>query len=179
MEIALIILQLLFGIALFLLWKWLKELPSAIHKRQEHLFQQQLSKELELMKISHSQIQLRKIERFIDFAKLQTDILTNEDFKAKIEEEDSEAVSRLRELVVELGIGLFFFASDSTVREYGKWKVETAKEGADPYSVLNSLGQLMVSLRKDVGYEDTDLNPRDYLKMFITDWDEIESKVAT
>jgi hypothetical protein len=179
MEYVLLVFQLVLGIALFLLWQWLKQLPAAIHRQQEQLFQQQLAKELELLKIAQSQIQLQKIERFIDFAKLQTNILTNDSFKEQIQNNDPEAIAQLRGLVVELGIGLFFFASDSTVREYGVWKAESAKEKADPFAVLSGLGQLMVALRKDVGYDKTELNGGDYLKMFITDWDETKSKVET
>lgn len=179
MEYILLVLQLALGITLFLIWQWLKQLPAAIHKRQEQLFQQQLSKELELLKIAQSQIQLRKIERFMDFAKMQTDILTNDSFKEQIQNNDPEAMAQLRGLIVELGIGLFFFASDSTVREYGTWKAESAKKGADPYAVLSGLGKLMIALRKDVGYDKTELDGADYLKMFITDWDETKFKVAT
>lgn len=179
MEYVLLVFQLVLGIALFLLWQWLQQLPAAIHKQQEQIFQQQLSKELELLKIAQSQIQLRKIERFIDFAKMQTNILTNDSFKEQIRNNDAEAIAQLRGLVVELGIGLFFFASDSTVREYGIWKSESAKEQADPLAVLSGLGQLMVALRKDVGYDKTELNGSDYLKMFITDWDETKFNVAT
>lgn len=179
MEYVLLVLQLALGITLLLLWLWLKQLPAAIHKRQEQLFQQQLSKELELLKIAQSQIQLRKIERFIDFAKMQTSILTNDSFKEQIQNNDPDAIAQLRGLVVELGIGLFFFASDSTVREYGTWKTESANKGADPYALLSGLGKLMVALRKDVGYDKTELNGGDYLKMFITNWDETKSKIAT
>ena len=85
--------QVLLAIFFALAWNWIKELPAAIHKRQEQLFSQQLSKELELLKISQSQIQLRKIEKFIDFAKLQQDILTNEDFKRKIAAKDPDRKS--------------------------------------------------------------------------------------
>jgi hypothetical protein len=176
MEAILVTLQLAIGIVLLLLWQWLKGLPSAIHKRQEQSFQQQLSKELELLKIAHSQIQLRKIERFISFAKIQTDILTNEEFKKKIADNDADTIEKLRELVVELGIGLFFFASDTTVREYGKWKRETAIEGINPFVVVSQLGELMVALRKDVGYAETELDRDDYLRMFITDWDEFRNQ---
>ncbi|MBN1909636.1 MAG: hypothetical protein JW818_07855 [Pirellulales bacterium] len=179
MQYVALVVQIGIAIGLFLLWQWLKQLPAAIHKRQEQLYQQQLDRELELLKISQSQIQLRKIEKFMDFAKLQADILTNEAFKARIQKNDPKAVAQLREVVVELGIGLFFFASDSTVREYGTWKTETAQEGVDPIVVLSGLGALMVALRKDVGYEDTELRGSDYLKMFITDWDDVESKIAT
>ncbi|MAM56416.1 MAG: hypothetical protein CMN25_03690 [Salinicola sp.] len=163
--------QVLLAILFALAWSWIKELPAAIHKRQEQLFSQQLSKELELLKISQSQIQLRKVEKFIDFAKLQQDILTNEDFKRKIAAKDPIAVTRLRELVVELGIGLFFFASDETVQRYGRWKTESAVEAADPFKLLRGLGELMVALRRDVGYNETSLTSDDYLRMFITDWD--------
>jgi hypothetical protein len=179
MEYVLLVVQLALGVAILLLWNWLKGLPAAIHKRQEQLFQQQLSMELELLKIARSQIQPQKVERFIDFAKLQTDILTNEELKARIQKNAPDAVARLRELVVELGIGLFFFASDETVREYGDWKVETAKGTAEPLAVISQLGRLMIALRKDVGYEDTKLNAHDYLKMFITDWNNIKSQIAT
>jgi len=179
MEYALLTLQAALGIAIFLLWQWLKGLPGAIHKRQEQLFQQQLTKELELLKISQSQIQLNKIERFIDFAKIQTDILCNEEFNLQIENEDPQAVAKLRQLAVELGIGLFFFASDSTVREYGRWRHEPSKPGPDPFKVLEGMGNLMVALRKDVGYDQTSLAADDYLGMFITDWDDTKKQRAT
>lgn len=179
MDYLLITLQAALGIGIFLLWQWAKGLPAAIHKRQEQLFQQQLTKELELLKISQSQIQLNKVERFIDFAKIQTDILTNEEFKSQIQKEDPDAVAKLRQLAVELGIGLFFFASDSTIREYGRWKYETSKQGADPLKVLGNMGNLMVALRKDVGYNETSLVADDYLRMFITDWDDIIKPNAT
>lgn len=179
MEYLLLTLQALLGIGIFLLWHWIKGLPAAIHKRQEQLFQQQLTKELELLKISQSQIQLNKIERFIDFAKIQTDILCNEESKSQIQKGAPAAVAKLRQLAVELGIGLFFFASDSTVREYGRWKYETSKPGANPFKVLEGMGNLMVALRKDVGYDDTSLAADDYLRMFITDWDDVQKQKAT
>lgn len=168
-------LQAILVLLLFLAWNWIRGLPAAIHKRQEQLYSQQLSKELELLKISQSQIQLRKIDKFTDFAKLQQDILTNEDFKRRIAKKDPKAVAWLRELVVELGIGLFFFASDETVKRYGSWKLESAVEGADPMKMLGGLGELMVALRRDVGYNDTVLTGDDYLRMFVTDWDKIRA----
>ncbi len=179
MDYLLLALQFALGIGIFLLWQWVKDLPAAIHKRQEQLFQQQLTKELELLKISQSQIQLNKIERFIDFAKILTDILTNEEFKSQIKKESPDAIAKLRTLAVELGIGLFFFASDSTVREYGRWKYETSRQGADKFKVLENMGTLMVALRKDVGYDDTSLVADDYLRMFITDWDDIQKPNTT
>lgn len=163
MEYVLLTIQLLIGLGIFLGWLWLRQLPAAIHKRQEQLFQQQLAKEIELLKISRSEIQIRKVERFIDFAKIQTEILTDAKFKKKIEANDPKAISTLREQVVELGIGLFFFASDATIRMYADWKVASAKKGADPIQILSSLGDLMLELRKDVGYEDTYLSGADYL----------------
>ncbi len=159
-----------------LLWIWFKGLPAAIHKRQELMLSQQLSKELELLKINQSQISLRKIEKFIDFGKLQQDIFTNESFRKKIESNDPKAVAKLRELTVELGIGIFFFASDSTIKMYSQWKKETGIEGADPKKTLLGLGELMIALRKDVGYEETTLSSEDYLRMFITDWDSFAEK---
>ncbi len=78
-----------------------------------------------------------------------------------------------KEIAIELGIGLFFFASDETVKRYGKWKRDSGEEGADPMQMLYGLGELMLALRRDVGYHDTTLTSDDYLRMFITDWDRI------
>lgn len=176
MQWLLLFLQGVVAVLLYLVWQWVRALPAAIHKRQEQLFQQQLSKELELLKISQSQIQVRKLERFIDFAKLQQEILTNDEFKEKVTANDPNATARLRELAVELGIGLFFFASDETVRAYGRWKRKTAVEGANPIDVLVGVGDLMVALRQDIGYTDTTLSGDDYLRMFVTDWDDVKQQ---
>ena len=39
------------------------------------------------------------------------------------------------------------------------------------------MGNLMVVLRKDVGYDDTSLTADDYLRMFIADWDDIQGEL--
>ena len=178
MDILSLISQIITLILLIFSWGYLKGLPDALHKRQEQLFHQKLSKEIELLKISQSNIQVKKIEQFSALAKLITDLLTNDDFKKKIEDGDKEAMNKLRESAVNLGIGLFFFASDDAVREYGDWKRLTAKEGTNPFELLSLLGRLMVRLRKDVGYEDTSLNAHDYLKMFITDYESIKDRIS-
>jgi hypothetical protein len=42
--------------------------------------------------------------------------------------------------------------------------------------LLSDLGDLMLALRKDVGYSETSLTGDDYLRMFVTDWDDVRKQ---
>lgn len=172
----LLLLQVILGIMLFVAIGYVKGLPDAIHKRQEQQFQQQLDRELELLRIAQSDIQIRKTEEFLKFSKMQRRILVDKDFQEKIKQGDLAAKQELQELALELGTGLFFFASDESVRLYTKWKSDTAKGSQDPYAVLNGLGSLMVALRRDVGYADTTMTGDDFIKTFVIDWEAIVPK---
>ena len=183
MEIAIVILQMTILLGGTLAWFWLKGLPDSLHRKNEQLLQQSLNRELEgfkadlsrdleLLKISHAELQVQKTQRFIEFGKLQHKMLMDKEFLERVKNDDPQAASEIQADVLHLGIGLFFFASDEAVRDYGSWKIRSAQgelEGAD---LLRDLGRLMVVLRKDLGYSDTALSEDDYLRMFITDWDQ-------
>lgn len=68
---AVIILQVVLSVGLLLLLLWLKQLPEAMHKRQEQMLQQHLDRELEtfrgalpwISKCSRSRIPISRRER--------------------------------------------------------------------------------------------------------------------
>jgi len=186
LNIALLILQLLISIAVFLSWRWLKELPSSLHKQQQQILQYELnreledfkntlSRELEMLKINHAELQLRKTEEFINFGNLQREFLTDKTLLEKLQSGDTEAVSKIQKEILDLATGLFFFASDDTVRKYGEWKMSSSKGELNGIQLLRQFGELMVALRKDLGQKDTQLTGDNFLRLFVTDWHKYES----
>lgn len=165
-DIVILILQVLLGIAVFIVWRWIKELPAAIHKQQEQIFQHNL----DLSKISHAELQLRKTEEFIAFANLQREILADKALLKKLKSGDTEAAEKLQKQILDLSTGLFFFASDETVKKYGEWKMSSSKGELEGIELLRQFGKLMVVLRKDLGQKETSLTEDDFLRLFVTDW---------
>lgn len=185
-DTVIVVLQTALLIGLGLVGLWLKGLPDSMHRRQEQLLQKELSSEieslraslaadLELLKIAHTELQGKKSEHFIRFGNLQRKIFTDKEFLAKIEAQDPKIVNTLNSQVMELGTGLFFFASDDAVRDYGEWKVKSSRGELEGIELLRTLGKLMVVLRRDLGYVDTVLTEDDFLKLFVTDWHEYEA----
>ncbi|MCE8027691.1 hypothetical protein HOP54_03180 [Halomonas daqingensis] len=181
MDVVILLLQIGLLVGAGLIWLWLKGLPDSMHRRQEQLLQKELSSEienlratlaaeLELLKIAHTELQAKKSEHFIKFGNLQRKVLTDKDFLAKVKSQNTKAINELNSQVMELGTGLFFFASDEAVRDYGEWKTKSSRGELDGIELLRTLGKLMVVLRRDLGYVDTALTEDDFLKLFITDW---------
>jgi hypothetical protein len=185
-DIVIFILQLFLGISFYIVYRWLKELPAAIHKQQEQIFQHKLdteleniktllSKDLELLKISHAELQIRKTEEFIAFANLQREILTDKTLLNKLKSGDTKASEKLQKQILDLSTGLFFFASDETVQKYGEWKVGSIKGELEGIELLRQFGKLMVVLRKDLGQKETSLTEDDFLRLFVNDWHNYEN----
>lgn len=186
MEWFIAVTQVVLLLALYLGWRWLKALPESLHRRQEQVFQQRLkreleefrntlARELELFKISHAQLQVHKTEEFTSFTKLQQRLLTDVAFQTELKSGNRKAVDELQKAALELATGLFLFASDETVRQYRDWKIGSASGKLSGKEMLLEIGNLMVALRKDLGYQQTELKAADYLRLFITDWDTFES----
>jgi len=186
LNVLVFVLQILFGIAAVVFWGLIKKLPETIYKRHEQSFQHDLdrklesfkdslTRELELLKISHAELQIRKTEQFIEFANVQRELLTDKELLKKIESGDFEAAQKMQNHILKLATGLFFFASDETVRNYGQWKTRSITKDIEGVELLREYGELMVALRKDLGQSNTELTADDYLRLFITDWHKYEN----
>ena len=58
-------------------------------------------------------------------------------------------------------------------REYG----QSIGEGASgPVQIMELFGEMVLRVRRDVGYPDTECTPDDFLRMFIIGWDEMKQK---
>lgn len=78
-----------------------------------------------------------------------------------------------------LGIKLFFFASDETVKKYVEFRGygQKAKDpDFDASKQLILLAEIMVLIRRDLGYKDTACNIDDFFNIIITDWEDYKKK---
>jgi len=162
-------------VSLLLMWWYLKGLPKRLHDEGLASFQHALDRKLELLKIAQGELQVRKSEKFvelssffaegiIDTAKIQ-EVLKKERKNAN----DTKYIESYQKQLLDLSVTLFFFASDQTIRAYAKWR-ESGRQSSEgsPVSaqdVASLYGNLMVLIRRDLGYTDTTLSPDDFMSV--------------
>jgi hypothetical protein len=192
MDTVILILQILLAIGAWLAYLYLKQLPDTIYKvslkeielnlsKQLEEFKSSLTKEVELLKISQSQLQAHKTQEFVKLSEYFGEILTDKEKLAKILRTPKEATV-WRKNMYNLGVSLFFFASDWTIKQYIEWReqsTQTDPNNSEPKKILRLYGELMVSIRKDLGYEDTSCNADDFLRIILNDWEEYKVKVPS
>lgn len=185
MQIAILIIEFIVVLIAAFIYFYIKGLPEKLHKKNIILFEHDLSekletfksdltKEIELLKISESQLQIRKIEEFTKI----TDFLFNYMFDKKFQENLNKNPSKFNIEMTNIGSRLFYFASDETVKKYVEWKkygLEMAnKEPIDKKEsgkIIVLFADLVLLMRKDLGYKKTECTRDDFLSIFLTDWD--------
>ena len=85
--------------------------------------------------------------------------------------------------MLDLGVKLFFFASDDTVKKYIEFRhygQQRAEGNLDPYEMLKLYGQLITEIRRDLGHDKTKCDYNDFLNIMLTDWWKIsDCKIKT
>ncbi|MCP4180326.1 MAG: hypothetical protein GY756_21390 [bacterium] len=193
-----IIVAIIIASAYLFLKSYIKKLPETFQTKSVEKFKSELSKEVERIKINESQLQIRKIEWFLEFNDFMNDVFTNPETLKKItlinpeelEKElantgNNESKAKLRKDIedytikfnlkmLKLGSSLFYFASDRTVKKYVEWRLcylNAGSTGFEPIELLKLYGELSISIRKDLGYENTTCNVDDFLNILIKDWE--------
>ncbi|ANF38865.1 hypothetical protein IM717_04945 [Bacillus velezensis] len=190
MEILNVILQLILVFVGWFIITYVKKLPDQVHaknfKKIEHdlntqleEFRNKLTTDLELMKINEAQLHIHKTEEFVRLIRLLVMNLTDKDYindlttNEEVKKEHSKSMT-------ELGSKLFFFASDDTVKKFVEYRKQSLKiKGDKPTEaerLIVLLGELMVLIRKDLGYSQTECDKNDYLHILLNDWDKYEQK---
>ena len=114
------------------LYLYLKKLPETIHQKSIKSFEVQLNskleelkailaKEIELVKISQTQLQAHKTQEFVRLIEYFNDLLTDKQKQARLANNPKEK-ENFNKHMLDLGVKLFFFASDSTVKKYVEWR---------------------------------------------------------
>ncbi len=182
--------QVILAIFFSLLWIFLKKLPDAIHQKAIKSFEFQLqeklemmkaglAKEVELWKINQTDIQVHKTKEFVRLIEYFNEALTNKKKLAKLAS-DEEEQENFNKNMLNLGVKLFFFASDETVKKYVEWRrygLRVEREGGDKKKILLMYAGLVVSMRKDLGYFDTKCDQNDFLFIMLKDWENEELRL--
>ncbi|MCY9204454.1 hypothetical protein [Bacillus atrophaeus] len=188
MEILSVILQLLLVLVSWFIITYVKKLPDQVHaknlKNFEHdlntqleEFRNKLTTDLELMKINEAQLHIHKTEEFVRLIRLLIMNLTDKDYINDLATNEETKKEHIKSMT-ELGSKLFFFASDDTVKKFVEYRKQSLKssETEDSEKLIVLLGELMVLIRKDLGYSQTECNKNDYLHILLNDWDKYEQK---
>ena len=80
----------------------------------------------------------------------------------------------------EIAVGLTIWGSDAVVRKWSSIKRDLSPQaGKEPGNLLQSLlaiEELLLCMRLDLGHKNVDLRPKDVLRIFVKDIDEIPEK---
>jgi hypothetical protein len=94
----------------------------------------------------------------------------------KTQEQIRTDENKRRELgnkLTDLGVKLFFFASDRTVKKFIDWRVYLLKHpgvSADAFLFIRMYAEFVVELRRDLGYGETICDSDDFLNIILVDW---------
>ena len=184
MDILLTILQLALLFGGWFLYTYVKKLPEQVHaknlkgfeydlNRQLEEFRNKLTTDLELMKINESQLHIHKTQEFAKLVEYLLLNLTDKDFVKKLGT-DQRTQKEHNKKMLDLGTKLFFFASDETVKKFVEWRrygftMDTPHSDAKQMIIL--LAELIVLIRIDLGYSETQCTKDDFLHIMLKDWD--------
>ncbi|GED02965.1 hypothetical protein JDW21_11565 [Bacillus subtilis] len=184
MDILLAIFQLALLFAGWFLYTYVKKLPDQVHaknlkafeldlNKQLEEFRNQLTTDLELMKINESQLHIHKTQEFSKLVEVLLISLTDKDYVRKLGS-DKRIQKEHNKKMLDLGTKLFFFASDETVKKFVEWRKYSLTVDTPQYEakqVIIILAELIVLIRKDLGYSQTECTKDDFLHIMLTDWD--------
>ncbi|APH66914.1 hypothetical protein [Bacillus sp. LR_5] len=188
MEILSVILQLVLVIVSWFIITYVKKLPEQVHAKNlksfEHDlntqledFRNKLTTDLELLKINETQLNLRKTEEFMRLISIIIVKLGDQDYIRDLGTKD-EVKKEHNKNMTDLGSKLFVFASDNTVKKFVEYRKVSLKvnNAKDAEKLIVLLGELMVLIRKDLGYSQTKCTKNDFLNILLNDWENHEHK---
>ncbi|TQR14726.1 hypothetical protein [Psychrobacillus soli] len=184
MDILLTILQLTILFGGWFLYSYLKKLPDQVHaknlkafeldlNKQLEEFRNKLTTDLELMKINESQLHIHKTQEFAKLVEYLLLNLTDKDYVRKLGT-DQKTQKEHNKKMLDLGTKLFFFASDVTVKKFVEWRRYGLTVNTPNYEskqIIILLAELIVLIRKDLGYSETQCTKDDFLHIMLKDWD--------
>ncbi|MEA3319428.1 MAG: hypothetical protein U9Q88_05305 [Bacillota bacterium] len=187
MDILLVIFQLALLFVGWFLYTYIKKLPDQVHaknlkafeldlNKQLEEFRNQLTTDLELMKINESQLHIHKTEEFTKLVEIMITKLLDKQYVEKLGR-DPKTQKEYNKTMLDLGTKLFFYASDETVKKFVEWRkygLTADSANFDPKQIIILLAELIVLIRKDVGYSDTQCTKNDFLHIMLKDWDRYE-----
>lgn len=166
--------------------QYIRKLPDQIHQRNiksyEHELNKQLeqfkieiSRELEMLKITESQLHIHKAKEFSEFIEFFSTKIMNKEYMSQINKPHIQ--KEIQQIMMKTVTKFFFFASDETVKKFVEWRrLSLQNEGQHGFKIVYIVAELIVLMRKDLGYKDTECDEDDVLYLILTDWSEEKSR---
>ena len=157
----------LFGIVLY---NFIKKIPDQIHSKNLEAFKSELQKEVEKLKISEGNLHIRKIEKFSEFIEILNLAMTG----IKEKKDPKLLAEELNEAMNKFAKDVMFFASEGTLKKFVEYKrySDIVQKGGDnekaKYQFL--IAELILEMRKDLGYSDDGLNVDHYMYITVQNW---------
>ncbi|MRX52360.1 hypothetical protein GJU41_00120 [Bacillus idriensis] len=188
MNILLTILQIAILLGGWFIYTYLKKLPDQVHaknlkafeydlNKQLEEFRNQLTTDLELMKINESQLHIHKTQEFSKLVEVLIINLTDRDYVRRLGTNQATQKEHNKKML-DLGTKLFFFASDETVKKFVEWRKYSLTVDSPNYEskqVIILLAEIMVLIRRDLGYSETECTKDDFLHIMLKDWANYEN----
>jgi hypothetical protein len=148
------------------------EAVKAEYSRSIEEFKNTLARELELSKIRYAELQVQKTEQVVKlmeyFNMLMSDKKTQEQIRT-----DENKRREIGNKLTDLGVKLFFFASDRTVKKFIDLRLYLLKHpgvSAESFLFIRMYAEFVVELRRDLGYGETICDSDDFLNIILVDW---------
>lgn len=129
------------------------------------LLENNLNAKLDHLNIIRTQVEPKKIEAYTKFSDTFGDMFADPESLMKGIKSGKTKQPEMKKLWYDLGAKLFFFASDNTIKKYIELRSHTADQSnftqgqlTDPMVPIRLYSEIIFSMRKDLGYEDTTAN---------------------
>ena len=187
MNIALFIAQIFLVILIGVGINYIRKLPERLHKEGELRYEYGLKKDLEairasltqeneLQTIRYQESQARMAEQYIEFIDYFNSVWTDKQVQKEIASNPKKQLE-FNKKMVSLGIRLFIFGSDKTVKKYLEFRSSSKPDATgNKHDVLIRFGELVLQMRRDLLHPDSICSEDDFLEMFITDWEQERKK---
>lgn len=127
----------------------------------------ELSKENNKYSIEYSEIQQYKVKTMVEFLTFFSNYFFDKGQQDKVAKNPKELMKFNQEFA-KFGNHLMLFAGDDTIKKYSYFR-ELGKTEGNEKLYLRYYSELVLSLRKDIGYTNTEINEIDFLSLWITD----------
>lgn len=165
-----LVIQIILLIGITFISVYVKQLPRTLQEKTLKKFQHSLDEKLELLKISHAELQTLKRNEFIRFSEFW-----RRSFENKSLLKNSKHINELNSI----GLNFFFFASDEVVKKFVELRTfllyNNNDERSNQKKALIKKAELNLLMRKDLGYDDTNCDEDDFLNILLNDWERFKT----
>lgn len=160
----------------YLLFGYIKDVPDQLHKKNLESFKNELQKEVEKLRIYESNLHIRKIEKYSQFL----DVLNVATQGVKQDKSDTEIKEVLDHTMNEFTKDIMFFAGEGTLKKVVEFRLysQVLESGGlnEQARFQFIIAELILEMRKDLGYENKNITIDDYMNITVNNWDKIKDE---